>query len=494
LILRYALWSVLGQGVPLFVALFAIPLLIEGMGTARFGVLTLAWMTIGYFSLFDLGLSRALTKLTAEKLAAGREDELSSLVPTALALMGGLGVLGAGLLLALAPWLAKSALEVPESLWTETKHAFYLLALALPIVISTAGLRGILEAKQRFGGVALINLASGIGNFLVPLATLSYWPALPPIVASLVLLRFFVWSAYFAACRRAAPYIWERWKIDRYWAIPLARFGGWLTVSNIVGPLMVYFDRFVIAALLSVTAVAYYVTPYDVVTRIGILATSVAAVLFPSFSASFAINREQARVTFAKGVKYLFLGLFPIILVAVAFADHALDPWLGPEFAENSATVLRFLAVGVLLNGLAQIPFALIQAAGRPDFTAKLHVIELPFYLLALGWLIMAFGIEGAALAWLIRAGIDAVVLFAFAVTTLELGAGTVPRALAIFIVALGLLALAAISLNVAATAGMLAATLMIFGAAAWLAVLDQEEKTSIKRALNVLLLRGPAA
>ena len=33
-----------------------------------FGVLSLVWMFIGYFSLFDLGLGRATTKLVAEKI------------------------------------------------------------------------------------------------------------------------------------------------------------------------------------------------------------------------------------------------------------------------------------------------------------------------------------------------------------------------------------------------------------------------------------------
>ena len=47
----------------------------------------------------------------------------------------------------------------------------------------------------------------------------------------------------------------------------LLRFGGWMTVSNIVGPLMVTLDRFLIGALISVSAVAYYATPYEVVSQ-----------------------------------------------------------------------------------------------------------------------------------------------------------------------------------------------------------------------------------
>lgn len=64
---RNGVFNIIGQGVPLLAAFFAIPRLIHGLGTDRFGVLTLVWMVIGYFSLFDLGLGRALTQVVAEK-------------------------------------------------------------------------------------------------------------------------------------------------------------------------------------------------------------------------------------------------------------------------------------------------------------------------------------------------------------------------------------------------------------------------------------------
>ncbi|MEW5961224.1 MAG: oligosaccharide flippase family protein, partial [Chloroflexota bacterium] len=105
LLARNTLYNLIGQGAPMLVALFAIPLLINGLGTERFGVLTLAWMVIGYFSLFDLGLGRALTKMVAEKLGAGREQEIPALVWTALFLMVLLGLVGTLVVSLLSPWL-----------------------------------------------------------------------------------------------------------------------------------------------------------------------------------------------------------------------------------------------------------------------------------------------------------------------------------------------------------------------------------------------------
>jgi len=53
-----------------------------------------------------------------------------------------------------------------------------------------------------------------------------------------------------------------------------------------------------------------------------------------------------------------------------------------------------------------------LQASGRPDLTAKLHLVEVPCYLALLYWGIRTRGIEGAAIAWTSRLSIEAAVLF----------------------------------------------------------------------------------
>ena len=142
LLARNTVWNLVGSGAPMVVAVFCIPILIHGLGTERFGVLTLAWTLIGYASLFDLGLGRALTQLVARKLGAGEEKDVPGLVWTSLALMLLLGVLGAGVVGLSSPWLVHRALNVPAELQREALESFYLLGLAVPVVICTTGLRG----------------------------------------------------------------------------------------------------------------------------------------------------------------------------------------------------------------------------------------------------------------------------------------------------------------------------------------------------------------
>jgi hypothetical protein len=83
----------------------------------------------------------------------------------------------------------------------------------------------------------------------------------------------------------------------------------------------------------------------------------------------------------------------------------------------------------MLLNGLARMPSRLVQGAGRADLQAKVHLEELPFYLPGLWWLLTSFGIEGVAIAWVVRAAVDPLLLFIMALRFLPTGAGGVRRA-----------------------------------------------------------------
>src|SRR5262249_21156700 len=139
-------------------------------------------------------------------------------------------------------------------------------------------------------------------------------------------------------------------------------------------------------------------------------------------------DRRRTSLIFGKSVKYVFLILFPLVLGTIALAHPLLDIWLGADFAERSTRVLQCLAVGVFLNGLAQVASALLQGIGRPDVTALLHVVELPVYLVSVWELIHAWGIEGAALAWTARTTLDLILFFVAARWIMPAAAATVRR------------------------------------------------------------------
>ncbi len=477
LLARNTIWNLLGQLLPMAVAVVAIPPLVRGLGVARFGVLSLAWIVVGYFSLFDLGIGRALTKLVADKLGANDEHSIPPLAWTALLLMLLLGVLGGVVTFAMSPWLVYRALKVPLELQAETLLGFHLLALSIPIVTITSGLRGILEAQQRFRILNLIRIPMSIFSFAGPLLALPFSPSLVPVIGILVVGRVIGLLAHLFACFHAMPALRHNFVLRRSIIRPVVKLGGWMTVSNVIGPFMVYLDRFLIAALLSVSAVAYYTAPFDMVTRIWVIPGAMVGVLFPAFAVSLMQDPDRTGVLLSRGIKYVFLSLFPIVLVIVTLAPEGLRLWLGPTFAQNGSSVLRWLAAGVFVNSLAHAPFVLIQSTGRADITAKLHLIELPPYLIAVWLLTKKLGIEGTAIAWAARSTIDAFLVCFVAQRVLHHRSRFLTRIGGAIVAGLFVLYLGTLPSSLTMKLACLGLGLLGFGLASWFLVLVPKER-----------------
>lgn len=405
---RNTLLNLVARAFPLLAMLVAVPLLLNGLGIERFGVLSLAWMVLGSFTVFDLGLGRALTKFVAEKLGRGETKDLPQLVWTALVLLLLVGCMGGALFSVVSAPLVKDLLEVSEPLQGETIEAFQLLSLGVPLVIVQLGLRGTLEAQQRFATITAIQIPMSVFTLFGPVMVLPFSDSVVAPIEMLLAVRFISGLAYLIATLRVIPVFGCGVTFRRDLAGQLVRFGAWMSINNIALPIILTMDRFFIASLLSIELVTFYAVPYEIATKLWILPQAVLAVLFPAFSTACAADKERVQLLLRRGNKYIFLGVLPIALAVSAFAEEALALWVGRDFASQSYRILQLLCLGVLINALAYAPYALIQAMGRPDLTAKWLLIQIPLYVLGLWWFIDAYGILGAATCWVLRVAIDA--------------------------------------------------------------------------------------
>ena len=169
------------------------------------------------------------------------------------------------------------------------------------------------------------------------------------------------------------------------------------------------------------------------------------------------------------------------MLVIVTLAHEGMTLWLGVEFADNSVFVLQWLIVGVFINSIAQIPFALVQGAGRPDLTAKMHLIELPFYLWTLWWLLGVYGIKGAAIAWVVRVGIDTLILFVMAQWLLPNTKALIRDSLLRIIIAVCIFIVAGYITGLFLKGLFLIGVLTVFIVVTWLWLLVPEERELLK-------------
>ena len=491
---RGTLLNLIGQGIPLVVGTLTLPFIVRRMSPEAFGQLALFMAVLGYFGIFDLGLSRSATKLVAEALGRNDTETIPRIVRTTVVLHFILGVGFGGLLATIIPLIVDRFVTVPTALADDVRLSYYVLAAAVPIVVTTGAFRGILDAYRRFGLVNQVRIIAGSGNFMLPLIVLLLGGGLPAITLSLTMLRLISGLAYGRMCARLVGRGGETQALHRATVRTLFSFGGWVMASNILGPIITYLDRALIGTLVSVRAVGYYSPPYEMVSRLSVLPASLAVALFPAVSRLGLQNRETILALSERLVRVMLLVMTPVVVILSAFAEPILRLWLGPEFAREGTRTMQVLALGMLPNALAYIPFTVLHGLGRPDLTTKSQLAELLVYALGAWYLTRTGGISGAAVAWSLFLFLDALVLFILAglalAAPLHLLRSAVSRlrptllsisAFSLF-VALSTLLIAAPGARAALTGAAAAA----FAWFAWSRVLEAEDRAAVFAAIKV--------
>jgi O-antigen/teichoic acid export membrane protein len=475
----YTIWNLLGSGLPLVFGLVAFPIMINenfGFGKERLEIIGIVWMLVGFSSIMDMGLGRALTKLFAEKLSLGKNDELAGVFWTAVVVTSFLGLLIGILVILFLPDLATQNLN--PLLRRQVVKSFIAIGCAIPIMVLNVGLLGVLQACQKFKMINIIRILFGSYTFLSPLAILLFTKSIFSVVIVLLCGRLIEMLAYFIGCIHTVPELRTEVKFRSFELKPLLSFGGWMTISNVSVGIMTHINRFVIRTLEKIGEGTYYFIPEELVIRLLIIPRAWIEVLFPALVTSFSNTKNDNTELFSKGAKYLLLVMLPVVLGLSVFAYTVFSIWLpdGEIFAEKSAFIVICLTLGIFVHSIARFIWYFIQAAGRPDLAARLHLAELPIYMFAVYFLIRRYGINGAAMGWTLRIVVDFVFLTFLSTPFLT-------NAKKLFF-QIGALLLSAIALILAATypTGLLAriaisaAGLPIFYAFAWFFMLSTPE------------------
>jgi O-antigen/teichoic acid export membrane protein len=404
---RGILSNLAGSIVPLLLAVWTVPIYLNLIGIERYGVMTIVWLLLGYFSVFDLGLARATSNLIA-KLDAAKLRERQEVFFSAVWLNTFLGVGGAVVLAVIGSPLIVHFFKMSSTLQIELLAALPWIAIAVPVVLLGGVTSGVLEAMERF---ATLNILQAGGNVLfltTPLvAAMLTEPRLDILIPVAVLARALSGSAIFIAATRALS-------LKRIEGIKLAhsktllRYGAWISVTNVIGPLLETLDRLVIASVLGAKAVAYYSVPFTLIEKMRIVPGAVSRTLFPRLSG---LNRTDANAVASHAEKLIALLMTTLVAPVLFLIEPVLKIWLGTDFGNEAAPIAKLILLGVWSNSLAHIPLVLLQSQGRPDVCARFHVMEFLPFILVLWVGLQYFGVVGAAFAWTARVTADCVLL-----------------------------------------------------------------------------------
>lgn len=390
------------------VSIATIPFYLSMVGTDRYGALLLALVLLGYFGQADFGLGRALTQRLSSMQDADA-TERAAVVWSALAGAGAISVAGGLVVYLVAAIFFASQFEAGPALRAEVLESVWLFAMCVPVIMLTGVTSGALAGLERFGtasvGATIGNLLSQVLPLVVA-ATFSVhfgWLLAASIGGRLIGLVPVVFSMA-AVFLQHQPFNPSMAQLRR-----LFSFGSWIMVTAIIGPLMTMADRVVIGAVLGAAAVVAYSVPVQIAARTVMFPMAIVQALFPRLA-----SREDEEATrLGKSSVVLIAQLYGLVVIGlICLAEPLLQLWLGEGLDQRSILVGQITIIGVWINALANVPYALIQARGNSRFTATLHVLELPVYVVMLYGLGVTLGLYGMALAFTLRVILDCGVLF----------------------------------------------------------------------------------
>ena len=410
-------WNLFGLALPLLLALISIPLLIARIGDERFGMIALAWAFMSFAGILDLGIGRALTQVVSRLRGQKNTQNVPAVFATASRITLVAGLIGSVLIVAFDLLGGSSLLKTQTIPPSEIRNSIFLLAIALPAQAMSATYRGMNEAYMNFKGINILRVALGAVNFAGPLLISFMTTNLAWLMASLVVSRLaalFVFRHLAFSClkKHEPDYTPQALVYSKENAKTLISFGGWVTVSSILSPLMIQSDRFMIASIISAAAVTTYVVPYELVVQNLILVSALSSVIFPTLTKLMQEKPDEWRPYFHKWL-FRIGGLMLVVSVSLIFLmPHILELWLKHNFNPTSVTVGQILCAGIFFNSIGAMYYSMLHASGKSSVTTKIHIFEVPLYLIFLYFALHHFGVIGAAIAWASRMAVDTTLLF----------------------------------------------------------------------------------
>ena len=405
---RNIIYNALGVFFPLLAAAFAIPYLNSSLTNEGFSLVLIIWAIIGYFSLFDFGIGRALT-FSISEIDTIYKSKITSFIKGGLLIVIFTSFIGAILVVVFAEYIVGDWYKMSDDIRAESKIALYVSAVAVFPTTITACLRGALEGLNKYLFSNINRSILGVGMFIAPvISIINHGSSLIVISTYLLIIRIFV---MFMAFFQLKNYLFVKSSIELKVIIRnLFGYGMWVSLSGVIAPLLLYGDRLFLAGIIGLALIGPYATVQEAIIKLLVIPGSMASALFYEFSSSKNSLVEIKKMSQNYKKKLSFL-MFFIVIIIILFGKNTLSAWISEDFASNAYIPLVFMSIGIFFNSIALIPHTILSSKGEVSFIAKAHLLQLILMIPAVFYFATNYGLIGAAIVWATRPILDYILL-----------------------------------------------------------------------------------
>jgi O-antigen/teichoic acid export membrane protein len=378
-----------------------IPLYIKFLGVEAFGLVGFYVTLQSVLGLFDFGISVTLNREIARLSALeGSEQEQRDLLRSLEIIYYSIALLMGMLIFWLSPFVAHHWVK-PQALSVATvERGVALMGLAFlfqfPLNLYQFGLmgkerqvllntiQGVVATVQGVGAVFLLWLVSAtIECFFL-------WQVIISILGTGV-TAWALWHSLAASAARPRFRISLLRKVWRFAA-------GWLGIG-VTHTITFHADRVVLSKLVPLDLFGYYTLAQTIAMALWALVESVTGAATPRFSQLVVLDDEgELKTTYHRTCQFLAVILMPVAVIMALFSWEIVMLWTRNRvIADTIHQVTSILIIGIMLRGIASIPFSLQVAYGWLRLALSTNVISAIIFVPLIVLMASRYGIIGTA-------------------------------------------------------------------------------------------------
>ena len=413
--IRNVFFNLASQALILGTSFITTPYIVNKLGADSYGVVILLSTILGYLNFLDLGLSGALTRYLTECASVYDWERFRRLLWSSLIFYASISSIVATLLLIIPSRLILHVINIPPSLHDAFMRAFLIGIAAWVIGLLTLPPHAVLWAYHRLDMASFSVLISGTLQPILTVTTLFLGYGIVGVSIATLLTHVTV----------LITTIWMSTRLHRSWGKPLwdpqslkplFRYGGWLTLAQVVTQVVGSLDKILIGTYLSPASVGYYNISTSLPLKLWIIHGAFVSSAFPlivSLKAHSASSTEVFHLV-SRFAKSILLLLSPFALFFIFFGHTFLSTWINETYARNGLFCIMLASVYSLISGFSNIFHALLRAWERPDLSTKAYLFATLGYLPLLYVFIRWLGISGGALALVLFSVIELFLILRF--------------------------------------------------------------------------------
>jgi O-antigen/teichoic acid export membrane protein len=398
--------TIAASGWSAILSLLTTPIAVRFIGIEAYGLLGLFASLQVVVSLLDFGIGATQTRELARMHddPAGRAA-MNTLSRTHEIIYACLAVVVTGLLVLIAPLVARHWVQPGALTIADITHALRLAALALGAQwLSTyygAGLAGLhkqtLMAAVSFPASTIRALAPILALWLIaPTLEVLFTTQIVLSALQTLLMRFLFW--------RAMPASPEALRFDVSALKSTWEFSAGMSAVSLTGVVLVHADKLLLSTLLPLEQFGYYMLAAALAGGINQIVGPVFGTMFPKMTQVAAINDPAAlSVTYHATAQLLATLLIPIGVFLAVFPAETLFAWTGNHaIADQAKWVLTLLAIANTLAGLASVLLMIEFGQGRTRPAIVYQIAFIVALVPLITVLVRHFGAIGGAMCWTI--------------------------------------------------------------------------------------------